>query len=315
MRARIIRAALSSFVPDVFITDKHPRGLMRELDQALGDLRALGHTRFVLGLRDILDHPFAVRRDWLQDGNVETIRETYDTIWVYGDPRVYDPRSEYGFSSEISRKLRFTGYLDPSSRLLPNDLDGLDEKGMPEQFALCLVGGGQDGRDLARSFAEAVLSRRNLQGCLVTGPFMPRESKSELLALAGTDARLRVLDFVRNPGILLRRANRVVTMCGYNALTEALTLRVPVLGVPRVRPRVEQLIRARAFEERGLIDVLCPDDATSEAIASWLEIDMPSPPSAHERIDFKGLERLPMFLEDIVPARRVSGRQNGVRRS
>ena len=121
-----------------------------------------------------------------------------------------------------------------------------------------------------------------------------------------------MLDFVRNPGLLLRRANRVVTMCGYNALTEALTLRVPVLGVPRVRPRVEQLIRARAFQERGLIDVLCPDDATPKAIASWLDTDLPPPPSAHERIDFKGLERLPMFLEDIVPA---SSRQIGVRRS
>ena len=315
MRARIIQAALSSFVPDVFISDKHPRGLMRELDYALGDLRALGHTRFVLGLRDILDHPFAVRRDWLQDGNVVSIRETYDMIWVYGDAGVYDPRSEYGFSTEISRKLRFTGYLDPSSRLLPSDPDGIDASGVPERFALCLVGGGQDGGDLARSFAEAVLSRRTLQGCLVTGPFMPRETKSELLALAGTDARLRVLDFVRNPGLLLRRANRVVTMCGYNALTEAITLRVPVLGIPRVRPRVEQLIRARAFEERGLIDVLYPDDATPEAIASWLETDLPAPPPAHERIDFKGLERLPMFLEDIVPARPVSSRQNGVRRS
>ena len=51
----MIRAALDAFKPDIFIVDKLPRGVCRELDPALELLRRTG-TRCVLGLRDILDH-------------------------------------------------------------------------------------------------------------------------------------------------------------------------------------------------------------------------------------------------------------------
>jgi predicted glycosyltransferase len=64
LRSEIIRTAVKSFSPDVFIADKLPRGLLGELDPTLRDLHATGRTRSVLGLRDILDHPLAVRREW-----------------------------------------------------------------------------------------------------------------------------------------------------------------------------------------------------------------------------------------------------------
>jgi predicted glycosyltransferase len=311
MRAGIIRTTLDLFLPDVVIIDKLPRGLMGELDGALDDL--CGHTRFVLGLRDILDHPLAVRRDWLSNGNEAAIRESYEAVWVYGDPSVYDPRYEYGLSHDVSNKLRFTGYLDPSPRLGGNGHEHPDEDGLPARFALCLVGGGQDGGPLARSFACAVLDTSERHGLVITGPFMPAEMKAELRSLARGQNRLRVREFVRHPGRLLRRAERVVTMCGYNALTEAVTLGVPILGVPRVKPRIEQLIRARRFADLGLIDVMDPDLASSDAIGSWLEKDLPLPPRADQRIDFKGLERLPEFLDDIVPGR-LSTRQKPARK-
>lgn len=309
MRAGIIRATLDLFLPDVVITDKLPRGLMGEMDGALHDLS--GQTRFVLGLRDILDHPLAVQRDWLSSGNEAVIRESYDAVWVYGDPSVYDPRHEYGLSHEMSNKLRFTGYLDPTPRLRANGHEPSEEDGLPARFALCLVGGGQDGGPLARNFARAVLDVPGRHGFVITGPFMPAEMKAELRSLALGQKRLRVREFMRHPGRLLRRAERVVTMCGYNALTEAVTLGVPVLGVPRVKPRTEQLIRARRFADLGLIDVMYPDDASPDAIGSWLENDLPPPPRAHQRIDFKGLERLPEFVEDIVPGR-LSNRARGI---
>ena len=51
-------------------------------------------------------------------------------------------------------------------------------------------------------------------------------------------------------------------MGGYNTLVEAAAAATPVVCVPRVRPRTEQLIRARAFERAGLLRVVEPGDAT-----------------------------------------------------
>ena len=63
LRAGTIAAALEAFEPDVLIVDKVARGAFAELDPALASSRAKGRTRCVLGLRDVLDDPDAVRRE------------------------------------------------------------------------------------------------------------------------------------------------------------------------------------------------------------------------------------------------------------
>src|SRR5260221_1011067 len=65
LRARTIRAALKEFKPDLFIVDNLPRGAYRELDPTLKYLKSAGRTRCILGLRDVLDEPWSVHRDWL----------------------------------------------------------------------------------------------------------------------------------------------------------------------------------------------------------------------------------------------------------
>lgn len=300
LRSEIIHTAVKGFAPDVLIADKLPRGLLGELDPTLRELRASGSTRCVLGLRDILDHPLSVRREWTRAGNDRIVHELYDAVWVYGDPAVYDPRREYGFSEDVSAKVRFTGYLNPESRLRDDGTSYPPEfEAIPGRYAACTVGGGQDGADLAMKFAEATLAD-DLLGVVMTGPFMEVEAKRRLCGLAAGCPRLRVLEFVNNPGPILRRAERIVTMGGYNALTEALSLQRPTLAVPRVRPRTEQLLRASRFAELGLLDMLHPGKATVEAIGKWLSRPARERPPARDRIDFRGLEQLPRFLDDVL---------------
>src|SRR5438045_61961 len=90
LRARTIRAALKEFKPDLLLVDNLPRGAYRELDPTLKALKANGHTRIVLGLRDVLDEPWSVHRDWVRWKFDEAVNEYYDAIWVYGDPAIYD---------------------------------------------------------------------------------------------------------------------------------------------------------------------------------------------------------------------------------
>ena len=48
-------------------------------------------------------------------------------------------------------------------------------------------------------------------------------------------------------------------MGGYNTYCEILSFDKPALIVPRVRPREEQLIRARRAAELGLVEMLLPE--------------------------------------------------------
>lgn len=303
LRSGVIRAALESFEPDIFIVDNVPRGAARELDASLAALRQGGRTRIVLGLRDILDEPAAVEREWRRARNEEVIERFYDAVWVYGDPAVYDPVREYRFSAGTADKVRYAGYLDQHLRLrysAARDAPSLDDLGIGDgPLALCMVGGGQDGVALAEAFSRADLPD-GFRGLILTGPFMEQESQARLRELVDARPRMRIVEFVAEPARILARAERVVTMGGYNSTCEALSLEKPALIVPRVKPRTEQWIRGERLRALGLVDVLHPDRLSSEAIGAWLASNVPSRAGIRDRIDMEGLTRLPLLVEEVL---------------
>ena len=305
LRAEIICAAVEAFEPDALIVDNVPRGAEGELDPALKQLRAGGHTSCILGLRDVLDEPAALIGQWQRAANEAAIRDYYDAVWIYGDPRVYDPVREYGFSSEVAAKVQFTGYQDRRWRLRHAESDmadmvsTLDHHG--QRFMLCLVGGGEDGARLAETFAEAELPDDSL-GFIVTGPYMPALGRRRLRELAAARPRLRTIDFVTDPEALIGYADRVVTMGGYNTVTELLSFGKHALIVPRVRPRSEQWIRAQRLQALGLVDVLHPDDLSPAALSLWMARE-PRLPADRQAIDLNAASRLPRLLERALAAR------------
>ncbi len=329
LRSEIILSTLKAYQPDLFLVDKNPRGVAGELDRPLEMLKELGGTRCVLGLRDVLDTPEQVRREWRQDVSDEAINAFYDAVWVYGDPHIYDPVREYQFPADVASKVRFTGYFDQRSRLAqgPGDLaerpedsghrndghrndgprnDGPSDNGEllaslrlpPGRLAVCMVGGGQDGEGLADAFVRSPLPA-GFSAVLVTGPCMPPDVRKRLHVAASESSRLRIVEFTPDPMHLLQSAERVVMMGGYNTVTEALSLEKRVLVVPRVVPRLEQWIRAERLRELGLVDVLHPSDVTPAAIGHWLSRELDPHVSVHRRFDFGGLARLPELLAEL----------------
>jgi predicted glycosyltransferase len=305
VRSSAILATLTSFQPDLFIVDNVPRGAVRELDPTLEELRQRGRTRCVLGLRDVLDEPAAVKRDWTRAANEEAIRALYDEVWVYGDRSVYDLVDEYGLPPDIAAKVRFAGYLDQRPRLELLAGTGSHPLGrlrLPEgPLALCLLGGGQDGARLGEAFAAAELPPR-FNGVIVTGPFMTEERKLRLRELATAQPRLRVIEFLPEPMQLVERAERVVSMGGYNTTCEALSLQKRTLIVPRTSPRTEQLIRATRLARRRLVDVLHPDEVSPASLSTWLKSNDGPPPRASDHIDLNGLQRIPELAGDLLGA-------------
>ncbi|MCG9893730.1 MAG: glycosyltransferase [Thermosynechococcaceae cyanobacterium MS004] len=337
LRAKIIRSAVKAFKPDVFLVDNVPRGALRELDLALEFLRRQRKTRCVLGLRDVLDEPETIRRQWNAAENEAAIRRYYNSIWIYGDPAVYDLAASYHFPPEIAAKIRYVGYLDARERLRkpraqaqahtqahtqahagPHEpIHALSSRASatqgavtaPEKMALCLVGGGQDGAKVAIAFAQADLPM-GWKGVIVAGPFMPKAARQTLHQQAERHPNLTVLDHCAEPTQLLQNAQAVVAMGGYNTTCEVLSFEVQALIVPRVKPRKEQWIRAQRLQELGLVDVLLPDQLCPQAIAHWLRdiAAQPVPPrdgdrvpgKVRDRVDLKGLTRLPTLMAEVL---------------
>jgi len=290
LRSAILDAALTQFAPDLLVVDKCAGGVFGELVPALASLRRRGTTRVVLGLRDILDEPAVAAREWRAERTDELVAAYFDAVWVYGDPRICDPVAEYGLSPAVARKVAFTGYLAP-----PRPTAELPA-GVPldRPFALCLLGGGQDGAALASAFARAPLPR-GTQGVVVCGPHMPEADRADLDALARRRDDLVVLPAVPDCTAVAAQAEAVVAMAGYNTTVELLAVQARTLLVPRAHPRREQRIRAERLAGLGLVDTLEPERATGAAIGDWLAAVpatmRPAPPPALD-----GLAQLPAHM-------------------
>ena len=319
VRAAVIKAAVSSFRPDLLVVDKVPLGVGQELLSTLTMLRddPQRRTSVVLGLREILDDPVTAVREWTRSQSTQVIEDFYDAVWVYGDRRVYDPVVEYGLPPEVADKVSYTGYLadDRDAGLLAPTGNPLVLPPLPPQrpYLLCMVGGGQDGFELSRAFVRSALPTGHL-GVAICGPFMPPNERRQIHAAAAARPDMIVYDFVSPVEPFLEGATAVVSMAGYNSACEIVASGRRALLVPRTWPRLEQRIRAERLAELGLVDVLPVEQLGGGRLAQWLSAAAAEPatttaPQARAAIDTGGLHRVPELAAELI-ARRTAARLN-----
>lgn len=330
-RAAILESAARHLRPDLFVVDHAPAGLAGEALPALRHLaRHQPGTQLILGLRDIVDTPAEVRRVWAETGVYELLDEVYDRILVYGQADVFDVARAYHLSDRAARKLCYVGYLghrpgDPVVRSHVADpvvhaADHLAE-GLPDSPAqsrpvasraaprpagrqvLVTAGGGGDGFPLVSAMlaARAEGTAAPDYDCrIVLGPLMPRSERSELRARAGGLHGVELVDFDPQLARTLADADGVVAMGGYNTVCEILAQRRPALIVPRVRPREEQLIRARILNRRGLVRMLHPDRLSPDRLNAAVGDLLDHPNRPHMPVDLDGVQATARVLDGLL---------------
>ncbi|WAC65592.1 glycosyltransferase [Agrococcus sp. SL85] len=292
LRGRIVLSAVRAFAPDLVIVDRHPFGVERELAPALHALRVeRPGCRVVLGLRDVLDAPEVVQREWHAVGGVGALRSVLSAIWVYGDPRIHDLVGSGELPEELRHLVAHTGYL-ATGRHAGHAIE------MQAPYVLTTVGGGVDGVELAAAAAAAPMPQ-GVAHLVVTGPQMPAEDRRRVREAARPG--VRVLRRVPDALPLMRRAEAVVSMGGYNTVCELMTTSTPALVVPRAHRRAEQRLRAEALAAAGAVDAL-REPPTPEAIGRWVA-GAAGRRVAREGIDLDGLGVVPRLAAALLAAR------------
>lgn len=251
LRTALIKQATQQFRPHMFLVDKEPLGLRGEVAPALEWARAHG-TRLVLGLRDILDSPDRLQREWARKKAFHALESLYHDIWIFGDRRFYDPLTDLKLPAGVREKSAFTGYL---RRRIGNGAATTPARPFDDPFILVMAGGGGDGSPLINWVLDTYADH-NLDlppALIVTGPFMPLADQQSAMERAAGDARLKIKTFDPRIELLEETAAGLVTMGGYNTFSEMLSRDKPCLMVPRTAPRREQLIRAQRAQDLGLL--------------------------------------------------------------
>ncbi|WP_439496298.1 glycosyltransferase family protein [Bosea sp. (in: a-proteobacteria)] len=254
LRTDLIKQVVLSFDPDVVIVDKEPVGLRGELLPSLELLRRRG-ARIVLGLRDVLDEPGKLLEEWRHSGALDALA-VYDDIFVYGLESVYQPLLGLPDQHLFADKVRYTGYL---KRAVPSPMPPNRHPRITKgPFILVTPGGGGDGMGLIDWVISAYETDPTIElpALIVFGPFMSREKRKDFAERIARVPKLESLGFEPRLELLMNRAHCVVAMGGYNTFCEILSFDKPALIVPRVRPRLEQSIRAERADGLRLVDVL-----------------------------------------------------------
>lgn len=279
MRAQLILAAVGHFHPDLLLVDNVPLGMRGELLPTLEMLRRdRPAAQIHLNLRDILDDPATIRSVWESESVHGALRRLYDAIHVFGSRDVFDAVTAYDLPKE---KSAFLGYITP----FPDELARAPE--MPPADArrariLVTAGGGGDGSEIllaATCLQRALAKASPYHFDLVAGPLMDPPARDAVERDLHALDEITHHEFVEGLPAWMSRSDLVLSMGGYNTLCEVLALARRSVIVPRVHPRREQELRARALEARGLVRVLHPNELGPAALDRVLRAALAEAPS------------------------------------
>ncbi len=300
LRSGIIAAAARDFQPDVLLVDKKPDGIKHELAPALEYLkRRQKRCRIALVLRDILDAPEVTAAMWEERGYSRILDEFFQALLVLGSADVFDAAAEYRFPPAIRDMTEYCGYVRRPSptggvEALRNRLLGDGER----RLVLVTPGGGEDGFHLLRNYVAGLQWLPGTHTVIVSGPEMPAAQRESVMRAVAGNPNVTMTEFT---GELLRymaAADVIVSMAGYNTICEILSLNKRAVTVPRVRPVIEQWIRAERLARLGLVENLSPDSLTPRLLADAVnrQLNAPPLPSVETVIDMDGLRAVARWV-------------------
>jgi predicted glycosyltransferase len=287
LRSCLLRNIALRFAPDLLLVDHMPGGANRELLPALQAIdRRAQPTRVVLGLRDIIDRPDVTCEVWRREGAYEAMERHYDRVLVYGARDVFATADEYGIAERMGDRVRYCGYVCNMAAVEEprrvRERLGLGD----EPIVAAMAGGGADGLPLMSTLLEAARllgPRRPFATLMVTGPFLAEAERTALRERAGA-CGVRVLTTVGDSLSHMHAADVVVSMGGYNTMSEILRLARRAIVVPRAGPSAEQSMRARLFAQRGLVDVLAASELAPATLALAIERALSEPGPQRPRL-------------------------------
>lgn len=302
LRSAVIDATIRTYRPDVMVVDHAPGGMGGELLAVLERVSSDPlRPRLVLGLREIIDSPASVARQWGR-GGVWNALSSYDDVLVYGDQRVLSTAAELELERRLGRPVIHVGYCAPTQ--VGSDLRTTEQP----PLVVVTVGGGGDGHEICDRYLDYLdqVGSEATRSVIVTGPLMSRRRRAQLesrVSSLGRNVDLRT--FEPEMRDLLNSAEAVVSMGGYNTIVELLAGGIPALVVPRTNPRQEQRLRAERLEQLSHLQPCPIDELSPERLDNFVTAAVGN--ARHPvTVDLGGAHRVAQLLTDAVREEPVS---------
>ena len=259
-RTEVLLDQLRAEAPDVVLAEQFPFGRTRLRFELLPLLEAAAR----LPKRPLIACSV---RDVVRRAGPERVAETvelldrFDAVLIHGDPRLVPFERSFAGWERIKERAFYTGYV--SERDLAQGMQGAEGK----DEVVVSVGGGAVGAPLLKAAIAArprtALAERTWR--LLVGENLSAQDRAALAHTQGIVIEPARPDFT----MLLRNATLSISQSGYNTTIETLCCADRAVLVPFATEReTEQMDRAQALAERGMVAVVPPGTLSSESLAA-----------------------------------------------
>jgi predicted glycosyltransferase len=174
----------------------------------------------------------------------------------------------------LAAKLHYTGYIQPDVSQHDPQERSYSFKDLSLPLVTLTLGGGGDGADILEMMLNHVEQlqtppRFNLN--ILTGPFAPQNLVAKAKELTRKKDYIFGQEFVPNTFAVFKQSDLVVSMGGYNTMTELVAMKKYPLILPRVTPRKEQLLRAQVFKKMDYCDYMVPAEITPSSLFAKID--------------------------------------------
>lgn len=303
LREAILLDTTMTFKPDLFVVDNVPLGLKNEALKSLEALKKHSPAcKAVLTMRDILDDPVKIRKAWEKNGIYDMLNIYFDSVLVFGLRDIYDITKEYRIPEPAASKFRFCGYINKgetflSSKKIRNQLNINGHK-----FILVTAGGGGDGTKIIEISLDAFASIQDetYKSLVVLGPDFPLKHEKKIRASYAGNEQIMITDYVDHLPDFMNASDLVISMGGYNTVCEILSLKKKAIVVPRIKPRLEQLIRAEKLSRSGHFEYIHPEKLSSFVLQRKIRQQILNENPCNTVIDMGGLDRSADLFKELL---------------
>lgn len=307
MRREILLEAWRAADPQALVVELYPFGRRQMRFELLPLLEAAANAEprplVISSVRDVLGG--GQKDPTRQDEMLAAFNRHFDLVLVHGDPSVIPFAKTFRHSNAIAGRLHYTGYI-VEDRAAPQS-DGRRELPVGAEVVVS-AGGGAVGRRLletaihARGLSALSAARwRLLCGVNVAAADLERLAESARLKGSGGIIVERArADFSR----LLESCAVSVSQAGYNTMMDILKAGARSVVVPFAGGgETEQTVRALAFAEQGLVDVVTEEELTPGALAAAVDRAAARPRPPIGTVDLNGAERSAALLAGLIAER------------
>lgn len=297
-RKKIINFNIEQIKPEILITEHFPFGLLfeNEVIDLMNEVKKHNNNvKIVSSVRDIIDSSNGGKRD----GYIcEIINKWFDLILVHGDSKFTGLSHSFSKINEIKVKIIHTGYIVRHIQRETSQKNSV--------LILVAVAGGRMGTELLDAAINSHLTIRDKikhRLVLFSGAFQEDLIKLNKKISTINSSEIELHEFNSQTYLnYLSEATLVLSLGGYNSIIESLSLKKRMLVYKRgfKGGNEEQDLRIDFFEKNGNLNVITPNDLTTEKLSKLILQKITDTKESHIELDFNGIKNSKQALIKLI---------------